>query len=276
MRRTVRIVRDVLNASTIAVALSGCASGNGDGQGDAGASGSDASVHPQGDADGDGAADATRADASSAFDAGGPMGDDGTVPSDADAGAPIDATSVGDVAAEAADAGTPDAGDDSSGGGSEAGDAGEARDDAGCAPNLTAQTSFVNLAVTAGLPLDHNQSDPLPGDAGAPPAGWNFYLINGAVCRDGSPLGIYAHYTSSTKLYIYLEGGGACNESHFCDHNPANMNQVFPGGEATQGQTVTGSLATVAGIQEPYTTGIFDTTNSANPFQNWNGVYIPY
>jgi len=107
------------------------------------------------------------------------------------------------------------------------------------------------------------------------PTGWNFYNFPGAVCRDGSPLGIYVRYGSVNKLMIYMEGGGVCISSHWCDHNPANMNQVFPNG-SLNGESFSGSLLVVSGLQAPYTTGIFDTTNQANPFLNWNQIYIPY
>ena len=147
-------------------------------------------------------------------------------------------------------------------------------------PLITTQTSFVNLTpsgVAQGTPLDISENDPVPGaDAGmSAPPGWNFYNFPGAMCRDGSPLGIYVRRGSVNKLMIYLEGGGVCISTHFCDHNPANMNQVFPGG-SLNGESFSGSLTTVSGLQAPYTTGIFDTTNSANPFLNWNQIYVPY
>ena len=45
--------------------------------------------------------------------------------------------------------------------------------------------------------LDRNHSDPLLTDAGvATPAGWNFYKIDNAICRDGSPNGIFVRYSS--------------------------------------------------------------------------------
>jgi hypothetical protein len=146
-----------------------------------------------------------------------------------------------------------------------------------CAPDNFTQTSFVNLAPPMGAPFDRTENDPVPGDAGVEPAGWNFYNIDGAMCRDGSPLGIYVRYSASasTKLMIYLEGGGACMSPHFCDHNPSNMNQVFPGG-SSNGESFGGSLITVPGLQAPYTDGIFDVANPANPFKDWNQVYIPY
>ena len=149
--------------------------------------------------------------------------------------------------------------------------------DAQCAVLNTNQAAFVNLAPPMGAAFDRTENDPVPGaDAGmSAPQGWNFYNIDGAMCRDGSPMGIYVRYGSVSKLMIYLEGGGACMSPHFCDHNPSNMNQVFPGG-SLNGESFYGSLVTQAGLQAPYTDGIFDNTNAANPFQNWNQIYIPY
>jgi len=159
-------------------------------------------------------------------------------------------------------------------------DDGGASSDASCSPLVTTQTSFVNLApagLAQGTAFSPSENDPVPGaDAGmSAPAGWNYYNFPGAMCRDGSPLGIYVRFGSVNKLMIYMEGGGVCISPHFCDHNPANMNQVFPGGDLN-GESFSGSLTTVSGLQAPYTTGIFDTTNAANPFLNWSQIYIPY
>ena len=151
------------------------------------------------------------------------------------------------------------------------------------------QTKFVELAVTPGTKLTPGQSDAIPGDAGVPQTpGWDFH--QGGLCRDGSPAGFYVHYSpsNSDKLYIYLEGGGACDSATFCSHNPGNLASVFSGGAATQGQTIIGSLTFTTAGQVPYTPtpasgatpayspGIFDFTNTANPFKDWNAVYVPY
>ncbi len=130
----------------------------------------------------------------------------------------------------------------------------------------------------------------VPGDAGAvSPAGWNYYAISGAMCRDGSPAGIYVHYGTANDLFIYLEGGGACSSPTFCSHNPAAVDQAFTGGAPTQGQTIGGSLGQVtsayqapyvptpaSGLTAAYSPGIFDFTNAANPVKDWSGVYVPY
>jgi Pectinacetylesterase len=140
-------------------------------------------------------------------------------------------------------------------------------------------------------PLDRNHSDAIPGDAGVMtvPPGWNFYLISGALCRDGSPAGIFVHYGTAQNLFIYLEGGGACSSATFCSHNPAAVGNAFTGGAPSQGQTIGGSLGNVSqayqapyvptpasGLTAAYSPGIFDFTNAANPVKDWSGVYVPY
>ncbi len=151
------------------------------------------------------------------------------------------------------------------------------------ANNAYPQTKFVDLSVPAGTKVVQGQSDPLPGDAGAVPAGWDFH--QGGVCRDGSPAGFFVHFspTSSDKLYIYLEGGGACDSATFCTHNPSKIGMTFSGGAASEGQTIAGSLIWSTNPQVPfvpddagYSPGIFDFSNAANPLKDWNAVYVPY
>jgi Pectinacetylesterase len=157
--------------------------------------------------------------------------------------------------------------------------------DSSCAANNWDQTKFVNLAPPMLSALDRTESDPLLTDAGVTtPAGWNFYQIPGAICRDGSPNGIFVRYSSdpanSNKLMINFEGGGACISPHFCDHNPANLNEMFSGGADGQGEgfgaVLSDNLVSPPVAQLPWDKGIFDFTNDANPFKGWNQVYIPY
>jgi hypothetical protein len=141
-------------------------------------------------------------------------------------------------------------------------------------------SSWAPLAAPVLSALDLSHSDPIPGDGGdAPPAGWNFYNIEGAICRDGSPLGIYVHQGTVNKMVAFFEGGGLCFSSHFCDHNPANMHQFFSSDPQTEGQTIGGSLGNLSSppiLQKPSSSGIFDFTRDENPFKDWNQVYIPY
>src|SRR5262249_49089558 len=140
---------------------------------------------------------------------------------------------------------------------------------AATAPNTA--PGFKNLAPPLGEPLDPAGATAL---SPPPPTGWNWYPIDGALCRDGSPAGTFVRFTSSDKLFIYLEGGGACSSPGFCNFNPANVDKLLSG----DGQTVLGStLGVIAGRQQPgafeggQLHGIFDTTNAQNPFQDWNG-----
>jgi len=89
-------------------------------------------------------------------------------------------------------------------------------------------------------------------------------------------MGIYVHYGSMKNLLIFFEGGGVCISDHWCDHNPANIHQTFSPDPQTQGQTIGGSLATQAVLQQPHPFGVFDTTNNDNPFKDWSQVYVPY
>jgi hypothetical protein len=296
---------------------SGGASGGGSGSGSS-SSGSSGSSGSSSGVEDDGATDSTLASSDDAtVDAPGEdvaSGDDGataaeTGPSDAPAGdvttadatppqdASTDASSKPETGGGSADSGTPpvDAGADATidatvdaSGGTDSSTSVDAGAD--CAPNSQyVQTTFVNLAVPPGAPLSQTENDPLPGDGGAAPSGWSFYQISGAQCRDGSPTGFYVHYGTSEKLFIYLEGGGACSSATFCTHNPSTMSQSFPGGAPTQGQTIGGSIAAFSTTpQEPYvptpasggnpaySPGIFDFTNPANPVKDWSGVYVPY
>jgi hypothetical protein len=151
----------------------------------------------------------------------------------------------------------------------------------------------VNLAVPMLSALSSIENDLIPTDAGtllAVPLGWNYYAIDGAMCRDGSPAGMYVHHGTANKLFIYLEGGGACSSPTFCSHNPAAVSQAFPGGAQSQGQTIGGSIGSLtggpyqapyvptaaSGLTPAYSPGIFDFTNEANPVKDWSGVYVPY
>jgi hypothetical protein len=142
--------------------------------------------------------------------------------------------------------------------------------------NANRNPGFVDLSPPMGAVLPATGSPVTP----APPAGWTWYQIDGAVCRDGSPTGFYVKTGSADKLIIYLEGGGACMNGNYCSFNASNANQILAG----DGQTVFGTAGgLVAARQQPgvYTNGtglqgIFDTTNSANPVKDWNQIYVPY
>lgn len=81
---------------------------------------------------------------------------------------------------------------------------------------------------------------------------WQYFEIPGTACIDGTPAGFSVNYNpASTKLLVYLEGGGACF-NQFCE-----------------------SLFTRSGPQ-PSSGGIFDRANMANPVRDWTWIYVPY
>ena len=133
---------------------------------------------------------------------------------------------------------------------------------------------YVNLAVPLGAPLDPSKGDAHPLANYKPPAGWTWYNIDGAKCRDGSQDGVMVHWapTKSTKLLLFFEGGGACTNAGFCALNPVNVSQTFLSG----GESALTSLVLLNQAQAPSGDGIFALTNNDNPYKDWNMVYIPY
>lgn len=95
----------------------------------------------------------------------------------------------------------------------------------------------------------------------AQPKQWTWVDIPGAKCRDGSPTGIGVRLNpASDKVFIYLEGGGACFNGTTCAISLAGFNSnAFGAWAATVGKL-----------------GIFDTHPSSNPVRDWNAVYVPY
>ncbi|MFK7797981.1 MAG: pectin acetylesterase-family hydrolase [Aureispira sp.] len=90
---------------------------------------------------------------------------------------------------------------------------------------------------------------------------WHFVHIPGMICRDNSNTGIGVRLKkNSTKVIIYLEGGGGCFNTVTCAANPDSYGKIAFDSWKT------------AGLQF----GIFDKNSDANPFKDWNFVYIPY
>lgn len=86
---------------------------------------------------------------------------------------------------------------------------------------------------------------------------WTWVDFPEAKCRNGSATGIGVRINpNSTKLVIYMQGGGACFNGLSCGTNPSS----YGAGNFGNG----------------FTTGIFDSNNMANPLKDWSFVYIPY
>lgn len=85
---------------------------------------------------------------------------------------------------------------------------------------------------------------------------WTWVGFPESKCRDGSSTGIGVSINSSSdKLMIYLEGGGACYNSLTCMANPASFSEA--------------NFTSLAD-------GVFDRNNNDNPVKDWNHVYIPF
>ena len=90
---------------------------------------------------------------------------------------------------------------------------------------------------------------------------WTWVPVSGARCRDGSATGIGVRLSSTSKrVFIYLEGGGACFNATTCAISAASF-----------GKAEFGAWAGTVGL-----TGIFDADIPANPVKDWSAIYVPY
>lgn len=86
--------------------------------------------------------------------------------------------------------------------------------------------------------------------------GWEYYELEGLLCRDGSQSGFSISPGQDTsKVLFYFEGGGACFEGLNCAANPPNIPE---------------------GARVPWPSGIFDRNHEQNPFKEWTIVFLPY
>ncbi|MFT3768931.1 MAG: pectin acetylesterase-family hydrolase [Minicystis sp.] len=126
-------------------------------------------------------------------------------------------------------------------------------------------SSVASTSGTGGAGGSEPVCPPTPPVAGpplnAPDGQWTWVTVGGAVCRDGSPAGVGVRlHPNSKKLFIYLEGGGACFNGTTCAISLASFGKLaFDGWAGTVGQT-----------------GIFNDANPENPVKGWNAIYVPY
>jgi hypothetical protein len=102
-------------------------------------------------------------------------------------------------------------------------------------------------------------AEPLPVDDDA----WTYTLVDGAVCGNGDPVGVATNRGASSRLVIYLEGGGACWDAFTC----ANDFAVY---------VDTGLPQSVIGQITRLNVGIFARGAAANPFAADSFAYVPY
>jgi len=124
-----------------------------------------------------------------------------------------------------------------------------------------------DMGGTGGTSGGGHIGPPPPGGFGDPIMAtdmqWTFVPFATAFCMDNTATGIGVNFNSgSDKVMIYLEGGGAC-------FNTASCSQVaHPNGF---GEADLASAVTTFGDL-----GVFNRRDPANPFKDWNHVFIPY
>ena len=107
-----------------------------------------------------------------------------------------------------------------------------------------------------------------PGPPSAPivaePRRWTWVPIEGAECMNGSPTGIGINPSTSTKkLLIVLEGGGACFNDTTCTVGTINALGFGP-------------LELAAELAVMGYSGTLSRTLGVNVFAEWSYVFIPY
>jgi len=107
---------------------------------------------------------------------------------------------------------------------------------------------------------------------GGPPLGtaivadagtWTWVDFPDSACNDGSTTGIGVNVGTTSNVLVYMEGGGACWNAFTCY---TAMTATLGPFQAAQFATRQGQLGG----------SIFDRTVAANPFKDWNMVYMPY
>lgn len=101
--------------------------------------------------------------------------------------------------------------------------------------------------------------NPYPGSENT----WRWVPIAGTTCMDGSSTGMGVNYRpGSTKLMIYLEGGGACFNPFTCS-GVAHQNGF--------GEAELTSFANEFGGN-----GVFNREDRDNPLSDYSFVFVPY
>lgn len=92
---------------------------------------------------------------------------------------------------------------------------------------------------------------------------WTYTDVDGAVCGDGSPVGVATNGGTSSRLVIYLAGGGACWNALTCNNGFADF--VKTGITSSEKSLITNNSR-----------GIFDRRAGNNPFATDSFAYVPY
>jgi hypothetical protein len=127
---------------------------------------------------------------------------------------------------------------------------------------------YTNVVITVGNILSVGGDQPITVPAQQQ---WTYVAFSNALCGDGSTTGIGVNLNNqSTRVLIYLEGGGACWSEQTCYtlQTAAHFTTGYNASTFAAESTDTTSLA------EPG--GFFDRTDASNPYRDDNYIYIPY
>jgi hypothetical protein len=122
-------------------------------------------------------------------------------------------------------------------------------------PTATGTPSLIDELVAVGV--GRYLGDSTPAET-VPNGAWDSLRFDPAeakaICLRGDPYRVEVHHGTNNKVLLYLEGGGACWNNQNCWLAP-----------------------TVKLTAEPtFGAGIFELDNPANPFKDWNIVFVPY
>ncbi len=81
-----------------------------------------------------------------------------------------------------------------------------------------------------------------------------------AMCSDGSPFSFHVKSGEQDKLFIFLNGGGACYNSQTCDDR--------------EGDTIFVQRADSPHNHPDTHQGVFDLNNSNNPLKDWSMAFF--
>lgn len=109
------------------------------------------------------------------------------------------------------------------------------------------------------LPPDAQPGDPID----ATPGAWTWVGFPDAVCDDGTATGIGVNPGTTSDVFIYMNGGGACWDFDTCARFNTSIHGPF--GPA-QFDAMRGTLATA----------FWNRDDVDNPFRTWTFVVVPY
>jgi Pectinacetylesterase len=128
----------------------------------------------------------------------------------------------------------------------------------------TAQEACQYIHEDAAPPEDTEGDAGASEGSGAAAAGWEQVVPGGEChCADGSEFAFWERRADSTKVVLFLDGGGTCSDATTCA-----FTGLSAGGEANYDWSIYGEDPAQEG-------GIFDFARADNPFADYSFIYVP-